>query len=159
MVTPGYSDTPWQLVYELRGPLHQLLLPPPRPSAFARGLWQHTCFEWFVKPEQQTIYQEFNFSPSSEWASFSFARERAPDNAHGSLAEQAAPQLQLAQTADVLTLRVQVPSANLPAVNTPLVMGLCAVLEMQDTSLSYWAVQHPSPKPDFHHPGSFVPFN
>ena len=33
---------------------------------------------------------------------------------------------------------------------------LAAVIEATDGSLSYWALAHPSDKPDFHHPDSFV---
>ncbi len=38
----------------------------------------------------------------------------------------------------------------------PLRLGLSAVLEMKDGSLSYWALAHPPGKPDFHHPDSFA---
>ena len=29
-------------------------------------------------------------------------------------------------------------------------------IEETDGTLSYWALAHPSPKPDFHHPDGFV---
>jgi hypothetical protein len=35
-------------------------------------------------------------------------------------------------------------------------MALSAVIEATDGTLSYWALAHPSDKPDFHHPDSFV---
>jgi len=33
---------------------------------------------------------------------------------------------------------------------------LSAVIEATDGSLSYWALEHPADKPDFHHPDSFA---
>ncbi len=35
-------------------------------------------------------------------------------------------------------------------------VGLSAVIEAIDGTFSYWALAHPSDKPDFHHPDSFV---
>jgi hypothetical protein len=35
-------------------------------------------------------------------------------------------------------------------------LALAAVLEDRDGRLSYWALEHPSERPDFHHPNSFV---
>jgi hypothetical protein len=35
-------------------------------------------------------------------------------------------------------------------------LGLSAVIEATDGTISYWALAHPSDKPDFHHPDSFV---
>jgi hypothetical protein len=35
-------------------------------------------------------------------------------------------------------------------------LGLSAVVEHADGARSYWALQHPPGKPDFHHPDSFA---
>jgi hypothetical protein len=35
-------------------------------------------------------------------------------------------------------------------------LGLAAVIEDRARVLSYWALKHPSGKPDFHHADSFV---
>lgn len=35
-------------------------------------------------------------------------------------------------------------------------LGLSAVIEEGSGCVSYWALAHPSAKPDFHHPGSFI---
>jgi hypothetical protein len=35
-------------------------------------------------------------------------------------------------------------------------LGLSAVIETVDGFFSYWALAHPSDKPDFHHPDSFI---
>jgi hypothetical protein len=38
----------------------------------------------------------------------------------------------------------------------PLRLGLAAVIEDKTGIFSYWALRHPSAKPDFHHPDSLV---
>jgi hypothetical protein len=35
-------------------------------------------------------------------------------------------------------------------------VGVSAVVENADSSLSYWALRHPPGKPDFHHPDCFA---
>ncbi len=38
----------------------------------------------------------------------------------------------------------------------PWMLGVSAVVETKEGSLSYWALAHPPGKPDFHHPDSFA---
>ena len=45
-----------------------------------------------------------------------------------------------------------VPPAGVPRIR----LGLSAVLEAADGSLSYWALHHPSARPDFHNEGGFL---
>ena len=35
-------------------------------------------------------------------------------------------------------------------------LALSTVVKRKDGRISYWALRHPSDKPDFHHPDSFV---
>ena len=35
-------------------------------------------------------------------------------------------------------------------------IGLSAVIEEQDGTISYWALRHAAGKPDFHHPDGFA---
>ncbi|QLQ12045.1 MAG: hypothetical protein HZY74_00360 [Brevundimonas sp.] len=46
--------------------------------------------------------------------------------------------------------------ARIPLPLGPCRIGLTAVIEDTDGTISYWALAHPSDKPDFHHPDSFV---
>ena len=43
--------------------------------------------------------------------------------------------------------------------NKSLQINLTAVLEEQDGSLSYWALQHSDIYPDFHNRAGFIPLN
>ena len=155
------APSAWELVYRVQGPaddMQRLLLPKTcktTPAAFAHGLWQHTCFEWFVKPAGGSAYREFNFSPSGQWATYAFERERVPAAA----ADAVAPQVRLHTDRPGLQLTATVPKHALPGLRAPFQLGLSAVIETRDGALSYWALQHPSAQPDFHHTGSFVPFS
>lgn len=141
--------------YILTGDLTQLRVPPLRPPRRADRLWQHTCFEAFVSVKGKTEYYEFNFSPSGEWAAYSFQRYRAgtPLEDH-----TLAPEITVRNGADRLDLDATVRLDRLPSIppDTWLQLALCAVIEDQSGNFFYWALSHPPGKPDFHHPDSFA---
>lgn len=139
-----------RLVYRLSGNTAGLRIPPATTPGSADGLWQHTCFEAFVSAEGNPAYREFNFSPSGQWAAYRFAGERQREIT--TAPNLPAPAMQLATTPALLTLDVHLPLAALPSSAPHVVLALCAVIEGIDGRLSYWALQHPQPRPDFHHP-------
>ncbi|MDO5289668.1 MAG: DOMON-like domain-containing protein [Pseudomonadota bacterium] len=138
------------LRYTLTGELAHLRLPAPasRPCA-ADGLWQHTCLEAFIGAPTGAGYHEFNFSPSGCWAAYAFAAERVR---HTARAQPPAPRITCATAGDTLTLTAELPLAALPlaAPGQPWPLGLSAVIESADGRLSYFALAHPRPQPDFH---------
>lgn len=141
--------------YRLTGDLDRLRVPAPREApGCADGLWRHTCFELFVAPRETPDYLELNFSPSGEWAAYAFARyrKRVP------LDVEAAPRVAVEHAPGVLVLDAAVPLDRLAPryAAAPLRLGLAAVIEDRDGSLSYWALRHPAARPDFHHPDAFV---
>ncbi len=144
------SARAWQLRYTLTGDLARLRIPTParRPAA-TDGLWRHTCFEAFVGPADDAAYREYNFSPSGDWAGYLFRSERLRDDAAPALP---APRITCAQDtlAHTLTLDCWLPSEALPDAGIDLLLGLSAVIECADGNLSYWALHHPAPHPDFH---------
>ena len=140
----------WLLHYRITGDTAGLLIPPPDTPGPADGLWQHTCLEAFVAAEGDAAYREFNFSPSGQWAGYRFAGERQRDTSPAP--DLPAPAMQLAITPTCLTLDVHLPLAALPSPAQNFALALCAVIEEHDGRLSYWALQHPQARPDFHHP-------
>jgi hypothetical protein len=147
-VTPGDTLT---LAFALEADLSSLRIPEPRSSRRADGLWRHTCFEAFVMAGEGPGYREFNFSPSGEWAVYSFHGYRDG----GELESELAPKIVVRRTLNRLELEAQVCRGFLPQ-GRPLRLGLSAVVEHADGARSYWALQHPPGKPDFHHPDSFA---
>lgn len=140
------------LYYEIVGDLDQLQLPPQRRSRHTDGLWQHTCFEAFVRPAGARNYVELNFSPSSEWAVYRF-----DDYRRGMTAVEPphAPKIICRRREDRLEADVDVHCSGLFP-RADLQLGLAVVLEDQRGGTSYWALQHPPGNADFHHDAGFV---
>ena len=141
------------LIYVVRGALNELRLPGGAAAPTCTdGLWQHTCFEAFVGTEGDSAYREFNFAPSADWAAYLFSDERVRDVAAETAASLAPPRIVTSRSRGaVFTLGAEVPAGWLPdAVDPPWLLGLSAVIESADGRLSYWALHHPAPRPDFH---------
>jgi hypothetical protein len=150
LVLPGPSLT---LRYRLRGALGELAIPPRVASQRANGLWEHTCFEAFVAGPAGEGYLELNFSPSTEWAVYTFERYR-----HGMRPLTLARPPVVTVAGDTKELRVTV-SADLTGVaepRWPWRVSLCAVVADATGGRSYWALRHTKPKPDFHDAAGFA---
>lgn len=143
------------ITYVLEGELARLRIPEPAAPKMDWTLWRHTCFEVFLAADGSPGYREFNFSPSGEWGAFAFQRYR-----EGGPVEDAAlaPGISVRRGAGRLALQATVPLDRLPPPHgeAPLRIGLTAVVESNDGSLSYWALRHAAERPDFHHPESFA---
>lgn len=114
----------------------------------ADALWRTTCFEAFADLGDGG-YAEFNASPSKEWAAYRFDGYReGMHNLDGSVEV-----FNVEQDGQSLTISAWLNWSDWPRVNR---VGVSAVIEESDGTISYWALAHPSDKPDFHHPDSFV---
>jgi len=143
------------LHYAIHGKIAALNIPPPGPARVGWKLWRHTCCELFVRQAGAEAYHEFNFSPSGEWAAYAFTRYREG----ATLTDEALnPQVAVQSGAGRLDLYALVDLARLsPAyVRAPLTAGLAVIIEEASGGLSYWALKHPSDRPDFHHAGAFA---
>ena len=129
-----------KLAYVVRGDAPRIRVPPARPPAFADGLWRHTCFEVFAAGNAG--YDEFNLSPSGEFAAYRFDGYRSGMTRLGAT-------LPVAWRAGELETTV-------PLRDDARRLALCAVIETQDGALSYWALRHAPGKPDFHHSDAFA---
>ena len=143
------------LTYSISADISRLRILPPRPPRRVDRLWQHTCFEVFIAEKGQLTYYEFNFSPSGEWAAYAFKSYR-----DGAAIEDNGldPKITVRCTANNIELDaiVRLDRLQTGSSQTPLRLGLSAVIEESDGTLSYWALKHPAGKPDFHHPDSFA---
>jgi hypothetical protein len=146
-----------ELAWRLRADMTRIRIPPPRDPRRRDGLWRHTCFECFVADPRGAGYREFNFSPSSEWAAYSFTDYR---QGMAPLDLPVAPRIERLPSADGLQLQVTLPRAALGAsVDGGVARRRCAlaaVIEHVDGAISYLALAHPAARPDFHHAGGFT---
>ena len=135
------------LTFALEGDLAALRIGAEVASRRSDRLWEHTCFEAFVRAEGAQAYDEFNFAPTGEWAVYAFHAYRTP--APGASPEK--PQSAWNRDERMLSL-----SAVVRAPAGPLRVATSAVLETADGRLTYWALCHPAARPDFHHPEAFA---
>lgn len=138
-----------QLIYTLAGDLGGIRLPEAAEPERADGLWQHTCFEAFVRAGEGEAYHEVNLSPSGQWAAYHFDSYRA--GMANAVLEPPVTNARAGETRLVLTATI----TGLPA-DRPWHVGLSAVIEEMDGRRSFWALRHPPGKPDFHHRDCFA---
>jgi hypothetical protein len=144
-----------KIVYTLNGVIERLRVPPRRSAGRGDGLWHHTCFELFLGAKNDAEYYEFNFSPSGEWAAYGFRDYRDGSSIESDDLE---PEITVQQGVETLEVSavVRVDRVLGIAPNIRLSVGLSAVIEDLDGSLSYWSLKHPPGKPDFHHADCFA---
>jgi hypothetical protein len=137
------------LRYRLTGDIGSLRLPEPASPARTDELWRHTCLEAFLSGSKAPAYCEFNLSPSSQWAAYSFDDYRAGM----AVLDIAAPTIRTGAGDDWLTLRALLDLTSVEGLDPQAgwQIGLAAVIEAKDGGLSYWALRHPGERPDFHH--------
>ena len=124
-----------------------LVIPPFAGRGRADELWRTTCFELYLQPAGEPGYVEFNFSPSQRWAAYDFEDYRAGMRERPLSAE---PVGEAVSGERLLVQDVLLDTAALPP--KPWSVGLSAILEEEDGTISYWALAHPAGRPDFHHP-------
>lgn len=132
------------LKYVFEGAIERLEIPSGRLDP--ERLWEHTCAELFVGETASRAYVEWNFSPTLQSARFAFSdyRERVEH-------EPGDARVRIEKDANGLVLIAR--GAFTPE---PTKIGLTAITRDIDGAQSFWALKHPSERPDFHHPDGFV---
>jgi hypothetical protein len=142
------------LRYRATGTMDDLLMPPLAAPERADGLWQHTCFEAFLRAPSDAAYHEFNFAPSTRWAAYRLSGYRS-----GMIdADLSPPRIGIRSGRDWFELDAELDLGSpggLP-LDAPWHVGLSAVIEETSGRKSYWALAHPPGKPDFHHEDCFA---
>ena len=143
------------LHYSVTGSISDLRVPPVGAPTRAQELWQHTCFEVFVRTPLSTAYYEFNFAPSMQWAAYRFSAYRREMRVADDVS---APCIEAQSRGQLYQLRASLELGALAALPSDSAwrLGLSAVIEETSGRKSYWALAHPPGKPDFHHADCFA---
>ncbi len=144
-----------QLKFSILGNLGALDIPDVDRVERADELWQHTCFEAFIGLANGPDYLEFNFSPTHQWAAYRFDTYRAGMRIDENLRD---PVLRSDRSPNQFNFYVQLDLSGVTPFceSVSLRIGVAAILEDTHGQMSYWALQHPPGKPDFHHSDCFA---
>jgi hypothetical protein len=138
------------LWFGVSAPMTRFVVPASAAEPARRDeLWESTCFECFLKEEGQEAYQEWNFSPSGDWAAYDFTAERE------GMAQAEVVSPPYVRTEDNLTWWGLGATLAIPAA-ARFTIALSAVIEEQGGSRSFYALHHATQQPDFHHPDCFT---
>jgi hypothetical protein len=146
-----------QITWRLQGDLAKLVVPAPsgEPPARADGLWTHTCFELFLAAEGDAPYWEVNLAPNGAWNLYRLADYRqglTPVADRDTMPFTVTREASLLQ----LTLDLLLPQELARACRqAALRLGVTAVIEQKESTLSYWALAHGGPEADFHRRADF----
>ncbi len=136
----------FEICYQVLGNISILNIPAYiSKSERVDKLWEHTCFELFVKPT--TAYFEYNFSPDNMWNVFHFDDYRDNKQEYQGIT----PKLTSTYDKHAFSLSVTLP------ILSPCHIGISCVLEHQEGTYSYWALAHGGEQPDFHKSDLFIP--
>ena len=155
-ITGHIARRPHQLAirYDLHGPLTELVIPAPADLPSRRhGLWEETCFEFFLGVKHAPQYWEFNLSPAGPWNVYRF------DGYRQGMAEETAftaLPFDVKQQSDSLLLVLELNIDKIVRADQPLEVAIAAVIPLAGGGLAYWALTHPGPQPDFHRRDSFL---
>ena len=112
-------------------------------AARSDELWQHTCFEAFVRGASGSEYYEFNFSPSTQWAAYRFIGYRSGMCV---AAEIGTPPIDVAIGSPKPDFAGRAGTwiiCRFCHVTRSWRLALSAVIEETNGDKSYWALAHP----------------
>ncbi len=146
--------------YKLTGDIKAIDLETGTPEHQRKiKLWEKTCFELFLKHEEQEDYLEFNFSPVFEWNAFYFPIKGAPLKEYEAIQKV---KIDILRSMDVFHLIAEIDNDLLPkhfqknGSIGKMQAGITTVLKEKNQKMSYWALDHKDQKPNFHHFDSFI---
>ncbi len=120
-------------------------------------LWKKTCFEFFVKKQNQENYFEFNMNSFGNWNFYKFMKYRSPIQI-----EEKIQNIKFSfipanySSSSVLSkLGAKIDLNPLFKVGDDLEFNFCSVIDCGE-QLTYWSQQHSLEKPDFHDSNNFT---
>ena len=136
----------------VRGDIDAVRWPTVGKAERRDNLWKTTCLEVFLTLPAPGSYAEFNFSPSGDWAAYAFSdyREGMTPLQCGS------PNIAVQRASSETRISIQLNAFDSTVLTSGGKLAASAVIEDRSGALHYWALAHPGPKPDFHHPDSFI---
>ena len=142
------------LSYAVTGKIDDIRMPAVKAATRSDELWRKTCFEAFVGVSTSAEYYEFNFAPSTQWAAYRFTGYRSGMCV---ASEITLMPIETQSNRDTYTLQALLELDRLSGLQRDgsWRLGLSVLIEDTSGRTSYWALAHPTGKPDFHHTDCF----
>lgn len=155
-ITCHIGRTPHGLTvrYTVMGQLADIVIPAKEDHPFRRdGLWEETCLELFLAPNNRPCYWEFNLSPAGHWNVYRFTAYR-----DGMQEERAYTELPflVEYQPKALTLTLDASLDQIIPSGVAIDAGICGVILDKTGQRTYWALNHRGPQPDFHRREGFL---
>jgi len=135
--------------FGVSAPAERFVIPQVHEPWRADELWRTTCFEAFFAPDDGQGYREWNFAPHGNWAAYDFTAYR---EGMAQADVRSPPYIRMEDNFTWWTVGATIAVE----AERQWRLGLSAVIEEKDGTKSYWALAHPSEKPDFHLADCFV---
>ncbi|MFZ2631092.1 MAG: DOMON-like domain-containing protein [Desulfosalsimonadaceae bacterium] len=117
-------------------------------------LWRETCLELFVRETDAEAYREINLSPAGHWNIYRF------DGYRKGMREEmgiAVPTVHVdGKIPGVMEVSTRIHLEGIIPSHQPIRAAVSTVVKTVTGQISYWALTHPGPEPDFHHRDSFA---
>lgn len=122
------------------------------------GLWQDTCFEFFISSKDSSKYFEYNFAPNGCWDAYSFSEYRKREVEALQIENPKCTLLHVLQGSSNSSQVKCIVEFEVPHILSQNVCeySITAVTRMKSGEVGYWAIHHNGEKPDFHLRNSFV---
>jgi len=148
------QDTLLSIDYQLQGDLAAISIGSPNPTPSRQlGLWESTCFEFFIGIPDRANYWEFNLSPTGDWNVFALDNYR--QGLRNEIAFTSLP-MTIDRSVNSLLLSSTIELNKIISATQALEMSVTTVIKSSQHELSYWALTHPGAAADFHLRDSFI---
>jgi hypothetical protein len=156
LFSADYSTESLNLSYKIKGNIGQVMLDNifDSPQRII-GLWEKTCFEFFIKNKNSNEYIEFNFGSGNEWNMFIFEKIR------GELKEYPTsytPKISISNTNKEINILIKLPTKIFPIhffIKEEMNYSPTTIIKTSETDILHFASIHPQNKLDFHRYESF----
>jgi hypothetical protein len=155
-VTVDRRGSDLQISYRMMGAVETIAFPSESLGAVAAerrmGLWEMTCFEFFLGVPGREDYWEVNLSPAGHWNVFRLEGYRS-----GLREEEAIRGVWMVGGFESgFHLQTVVDLNRFGIGDCALELSVTAVIAEVSGAMSYWALCHAGPEADFHLRDSFV---
>ena len=124
-------------------------------------LWKKTCFEFFVKKQNQEKYFEFNVNTLGNWNFYKFVKYRSPIQIEDKIQKMRFSFIPASgypcdsSSSGVSKLAAEIDLNPLFRVGDELEFNFCSIVVCRE-QITYWSQHHSLEKPDFHDSNNFT---